>query len=131
MLNLIPFIILMILNYTIYRTIKRKTFPNFVSPSQSKKEIYIATILITIVTIFGACHTLKCFINTLELVAVLSGNLVHILIFPVIFFCLESNIEQTWGPNMNIVVSLSHLLITINCSANFAIYCYKVQLAWI
>ena len=74
MLNLIPFITLIILNYTIYRTIKNKAFPNLVSTSQSKKEFYIATILITIVTIFGACHTLKCFINILELVAVLSGK---------------------------------------------------------
>jgi hypothetical protein len=33
--------------------------------------------------------------------------------------------EEDWAPQMNIVVSVSHLLITINCSTNFIIYCYK------
>jgi hypothetical protein len=37
----------------------------------------------------------------------------------------ESREEEDWAPQMNIVVSVSHLLITINCSTNFIIYCYK------
>ena len=31
----------------------------------------------------------------------------------------------TWGPELTVLVSASHLLITINCSSNFAIYCVK------
>ena len=32
-----------------------------------------------------------------------------------------------WGEKMEILVSTSHLLITFNCSCNFAIYCAKVR----
>ena len=32
-----------------------------------------------------------------------------------------------WTNNTNILVAVSHLLITINSSANFLIYCYKVH----
>ena len=34
---------------------------------------------------------------------------------------------KAFGPELVISVSVSHLLITINASANFAIYCAKVQ----
>ena len=37
-------------------------------------------------------------------------------------------VSEYWGPNMNILVSASHLLITANCSSNFAIYCFKVKI---
>ena len=32
----------------------------------------------------------------------------------------------SWGHELTILVSASHLLVTINCSSNFAIYCAKV-----
>ena len=121
----------MILNYIIYKAIKRNTFRNSPSASRTRRELYIATILITIVTLFGACHILKCFINMLELVSVLSGKASQNLKLLLILFFSESNLEQTLGQNMNLVVSLSHLLITVNCSANFSIYCYKVCLGFI
>ena len=34
---------------------------------------------------------------------------------------------KAFGPELVISVSVSHLLITINASANFAIYCAKVS----
>jgi hypothetical protein len=41
--------------------------------------------------------------------------------------CLdESSGPGPWTNNTNILVAVSHLLITINSSANFLIYCYKV-----
>ena len=36
--------------------------------------------------------------------------------------------EFRWGPKMSILVSISHILITVNCSSNFAIYCSKVRI---
>ena len=47
---------------------------------------------------------------------------------PVSYILLTAGREHTqiWGPKMNIMVAVSHLLITINCSSNFSIYCCKV-----
>ena len=73
-LNLIPFTTLMVLNFVIYRTIKRKACLSSPSASRTKREFYIARILILIVTLFGTCQILKCVINMLELVSVLGGK---------------------------------------------------------
>ena len=116
----------MVINLIIYRTIKRKTFLNSPSAARTKREFYIATILILIVTLFGTCQILRCVINMLELVCVLSGGEIDKFMIHLILFSLERNLEQTLGKSENLVISLSHFLITFNCSANFAIYCYKV-----
>ena len=39
----------------------------------------------------------------------------------------QEDLEKSLGGVENMFVSVSHLLITLNCSANFTIYCYKVQ----
>ena len=66
----------MVLNHLIYRTIKKKLFiiPN--SARRAQREFHIATILISIVSLFGLCHILKFFINMLELVCVVIGEYV-------------------------------------------------------
>ena len=74
-LNLIPFTTLMVLNFLIYRTIKQTTFLNNTpSAARAKREQYIATILILIVSLFGICQILRCVLNILELVSVLNGK---------------------------------------------------------
>jgi hypothetical protein len=120
----------MVLNYVVYNTIKKKSVLTSPCASRARREFYVATILITIVILFGACHILKCFINMLELVSVLTGKPILKLNIELIIIHLENKLKQTWGNNMNLVVSLSHLLITFNCSANFSIYCYKVGIAF-
>ena len=45
----------------------------------------------------------------------------------VFYYAESASPHSYWGPNMNILVSTSHLLITVNCSSNFAIYCFKVK----
>ena len=57
-------------------------------------------------------------INWLENIRT-SKNITHLL--------AGVDYSSVWGPKMNILVSTSHLLITVNCSANFAIYCSKVR----
>ena len=120
----------MVLNFVVFRTIKKKSVLNSPSASRARREFYVATILITIVILFGACHILKCFINMLELVSILTGKPVLNLNIDLIIILLGNKLKQTWGNNMNLVVSLSHLLITLNCSANFSIYCYKVGVSF-
>ena len=71
--SIIPFLVLMILNCLIYRVIKRKTMLVSTASSRTKREIYIATILILIVVLFGICHSLQGFLNIVELSAILIG----------------------------------------------------------
>ena len=42
-------------------------------------------------------------------------------------FMIGRDFQASWSHNMNILVSISHILITVNCSSNFAIYCSKVK----
>ena len=44
-----------------------------------------------------------------------------------IFLFQGSDYRVLWGPDSNILVAVSHLLITISCSSNFAIYCFLVS----
>ena len=37
----------------------------------------------------------------------------------------DLDMERAWADWMDIVVSVSHLLATVNSSLNFVIYCYK------
>ena len=40
--------------------------------------------------------------------------------------------ESLWGPTLNVVVSISHVCITLNSSCNFAVYCSKeAECHWI
>ena len=36
--------------------------------------------------------------------------------------------SEVWSHRMNIMVAFSHLLIVLNCSVNFIIYCWKVNI---
>ena len=74
-LSLIPFLFLVSINFFIYKTIRKKV--HNLSPSQrrEKREVYVATILISITTIYAFCHTITTLFSVLELVAVVSGLL--------------------------------------------------------
>ena len=101
-----PFIILVVLNFFIYKTLKKKGKLLPWTATRAKREHFIATILIIIVLVFAICHSFKSFINIIELCQVVSG-------------------KQLWGEKMNVLVAISHLFITFNSSINFAIYCSK------
>ena len=105
-INLVPFISLVILNFFIYKTLKKKGKLLPRTATRAKREHFIATILIIIVLVFAICHSFKTFINIIELCQVVSGR-------------------QLWGEKMNVLVAISHLCITFNSSINFAIYCSK------
>ena len=105
-LDIFPFVTLVILNFLIYKTLKKKGKLLPWTATRAKREHFIATILIIIVLVFAICHSFKLFINIIELCQVVSG-------------------KQLWGEKMNILVAISHLCITLNSSINFAIYCSK------
>ena len=125
LLSLIPFIFLIVLNILIFRTIQQKTSVVSRSSRRQQRDIFVATILILIVMVYAACHSIKTFINCTELFSIITGICFDIS-HEIINFILGQDIHSKWGPKMNILVSLSHILITVNCSSNFAIYCSKV-----
>ena len=127
-INTVPFVFLVVLNYFIYRTIRNKTYLLPQSSQRERRDIFVATILILIVMVYAVCHSIKAFINLLELFSVIAGKIElrkKQFIFP---FLSGREHTQLWGPKMNIVVAVSHVLVTLNCSSNFAIYCSKVKL---
>ena len=108
-LSVVPFVAIITLNHLIYKTIKRKTFLLSNSSSKEKRDIFVAGILILIVIVYATCHTIKCIINLVELLSTLQGT------------------DLDDHPKLQVLVALSHLLLTVNNSVNFAIYCIKVE----
>ena len=94
----------------------------------------ITSILILIVLIYAACNSIRCFFNITELMFAFSGIVVIIKLtnwpitnlFEFYLFFYSGSETAGWGHELTILVSASHLLVTINCSSNFAIYCAKV-----
>ena len=74
LLNVVPFFSLLVLNLIIYQTIKKKTLLLPHSSSRERRDLYVATILITIVMIFAGCHSIKTVINLVELLHVFQGD---------------------------------------------------------
>ena len=112
MLSIIPFMMLILFNLLIYCLIKTKTMALPRSCAREKRERHVASILILIILVYSAGHSIITYINMIELWAIIKG----------------SDYKQMWGHDMNIMVSISHLLITFSCSSNFAIYCFKVRI---
>ena len=77
LLSVIPFISLLVLNFIIFHTIKKKTLLLPHSSQRERRDLYVATILIVIVMVFAGCHCIKTAINLVELVHVLQGNHSH------------------------------------------------------
>jgi hypothetical protein len=73
-INTVPFLLLVVLNYLIYQAIRKKTFLLPHSSQRERRDIFVATILILIVMVYAVCHSIKAFINLLELFSVISGK---------------------------------------------------------
>ena len=60
LLNIIPFLLIIILNCLLYKSIKKRT-SMIVSVSSPKlnRDLYVATILILIVLLYAACNSLR------------------------------------------------------------------------
>lgn len=88
----------------------------------------VGTVLLIIVCVFILCHSLKFVINLLELWAVVAGisHICYLSLYWTSYF-IDKDPSEVWHHKMNIMVAFSHLLIVINCSVNFIIYCWKVK----
>ena len=127
-LSLIPFTMLILFNLLIYRLIKSKSalFPR--SSMREKRDLRVATILLVIIMVYVACHGIITFINVLEIWAIIIGKTDQLLCFNKLVIASGSDHTKMWSHNMNIMVSISHVLITVSCSSNFAIYCFMVSI---
>jgi len=107
---LVPFSLLVGLNFKLYRTVQEsgKIRNDQKKRSREKREQKIASLLILLVIVFGCCNVVKIIINLYEvfLVAVY-GN------------------YKKWPLWCDILTYLSHLLLVINSSMNIVIYCWK------
>ncbi|XP_069988013.1 FMRFamide receptor [Penaeus vannamei] len=92
---LIPFLSLMIFNTFIYREVRAANQERQRLSRLEKKEIGLAVMLLVVVTVFFVCNVLAFIINVLEL--------------------LDIAIDE-------LTIS-SNLLVTVNSSVNFIIYC--------
>ncbi|XP_069183263.1 LOW QUALITY PROTEIN: FMRFamide receptor [Procambarus clarkii] len=92
---LVPFLSLMIFNFFIYREVRAANHERQQLSRLQKKEIGLAVMLLVVVTVFFVCNVLAFIINILELL----------------------------GITIELLTNASNLLITINSSVNFIIYC--------
>lgn len=116
--GIFPFGALTYLNFRIYTVIKRRrrmTNRPRAAPSAAQKaeEARQAIVLLVIVVLFLICHTLRIILNihglfSLKIVRESLKN-----------GC--SGVVQTWTL---IGTSISHIMLTINSSVNFIIYCF-------
>ena len=72
-IDLIPFILIVVLNVLIYKTIqeKGKLLPR--SSIRIRRDFYVATILIIIICMYAMCHSFKVFLNVLEITQIITG----------------------------------------------------------
>ncbi|KAG0710790.1 FMRFamide receptor [Chionoecetes opilio] len=92
---LVPFLCLMIFNFFIYREVRAANHERRQLSRLQKKEIGLAVMLLVVVSVFFVCNVLAFIINILELMAIVIDEL----------------------------TMTSNLLVTINSSVNFIIYC--------
>ncbi|KAG7168255.1 FMRFamide receptor-like [Homarus americanus] len=92
---LVPFLSLMIFNFFIYKEVRAANHERQQLSRLQRKEIGLAVMLLVVVTVFFVCNVLAFIINVLELLDITIAEL----------------------------TMSSNLLVTINSSVNFIIYC--------
>ena len=73
------------------------------------RDVDVAGVLVGIILVFIVCHSFKFFVNIYEMYIMHSGL----------------DFDKSWNKTLDVFVSFSHLLVTVNSSINFIIYCYK------
>nr|XP_053655706.1 FMRFamide receptor-like [Cherax quadricarinatus] len=96
---LVPFLSLMVFNVFIYREVRAANHERRQLSRLQQKEIGLAVMLLVVVTVFFVCNVLAFIINILELLNI----------------------------TIDLLTMSSNLLITINSSVNFIIYCIFSQ----
>jgi len=73
------------------------------------RDVDVAGVLVGIILVFIVCHSFKFFVNIYEFYIMHAGK----------------DMKESWTNTLDVFVSFSHLLATLNSSINFVIYCYK------
>ncbi|KAK8718874.1 hypothetical protein OTU49_014403 [Cherax quadricarinatus] len=92
---LVPFLSLIVFNFFIYQKVRAANLERQHMSRLQQKEISLAVMLLVVVTVFFVCNVLAFIINILELLNITIG----------------------------LLTMASNLLVTINSSVNFIIYC--------
>ena len=114
MIVLLPMLFMLVSSILIYREMIRATqmsqgaYSNAQESARRRRNRNITLMLIGIIVLFLVCHVGEVAISGYEVVDVLDGE--------------RSNFP-TWANN---VVTVNHLLVVINSSLNFVIYCKDV-----
>ena len=113
----IPFILLSFFNYKIYTSLKqrylrRASMVSVAESSNRQKEIKHTFVLFAIVAMFVICHILRVILNVEELGKNLGKSYEQ---------RLEEECANFWAV---IVMPISTILLQINSSSNFFIYCF-------
>ena len=74
LLNLLPFLSIIILNCLLYQTIKKKTFLLPPSSTKERRDIFVTGILTLIVIVYASCHSIRCVLNVIELISTIKGT---------------------------------------------------------
>lgn len=108
---LIPFALLAIINFKLFRTIKASTLRCPKTNRRQKRNQKIASLLILLVAVFGCCNMVRIITNFYEVC--------HIAIY--------GRRGGRWPVWCDLITFLSHLLLILNSSSNIVIYCWKDQ----
>ena len=65
-MSLIPFLLLSVFNYLLFKTIRRSGRVNQKTTLRQRRDQNIAAILILLVTIFASCHFVRIVTNVYE-----------------------------------------------------------------
>jgi len=105
---LIPFVILAVLNFKLYRKIKDSGDRSQKTSVRQKRDQKIASLLILIVTVFGCCNLVRILISIYE-----------------VFMVALYGSNADWPTWCDFLTLVSHFLLVFNSSSNIAIYCWK------
>ena len=115
-LGIIPFSLLPFYNYAIYNRIKQQM--PFIDDATLSTRIHrnqendLSKILFSIVGLFIICHTLRFFLNFYEMIWIHN-----------ILACIQAGAKQDFPVWSHVVQEFSRLLLILNSSINFVIYC--------
>jgi len=107
----LPFMILIITNSLIYKTITNISQVNRKSTSRQKRDQSIAMILVGIVIVFGVCNTFRIIVNLYEVF--------HLAVHGSVPTATE------WPAWCSVLINISHLFLVLNSSVNVIIYGWK------
>ncbi|XP_023336275.1 FMRFamide receptor [Eurytemora carolleeae] len=112
MMGLLPFIILAVTNFLLYKTVTSSSTLASRATARQKRDQSIAKMLVFIVVVFVCCNVVRMVLNLYEVLqALLVGA--------------NGPLMEEWPDWCNALAMLSTLLLTLNSSTNILIYCWK------